>query len=178
MFELGARWGANLFLAPLVAGVETSELSGPLGLLNALSAQNDAQLHQLLQDVSEQLGLALQNTSSYLRYVSTVKQLAETAATAEMPPAAAAPSSLPTRVPHIEIAHATLSVLLDDYDVWQLDNSPAAIPALLVSFYYDPVKSDVRPSMYAKASLCITNNASGKQYVVSHCCWIDESLNH
>jgi hypothetical protein len=42
MFELGARWGANLFLAPLLAGVKASELRGPLSLLNALSANSDA----------------------------------------------------------------------------------------------------------------------------------------
>jgi TIR domain len=30
MFELGARWGADLFLAPLMAGVKAGELSGPL----------------------------------------------------------------------------------------------------------------------------------------------------
>lgn len=59
MFELGARWGANLFLAPLLAGVRANELSGPLGLLNALSADNDAQLHQLLGDIAEQLDLTL-----------------------------------------------------------------------------------------------------------------------
>jgi hypothetical protein len=44
MFELGARWGAGLFFAPLLAGVRPSELSGPLSLLNALDATSDAQL--------------------------------------------------------------------------------------------------------------------------------------
>jgi hypothetical protein len=34
MFELGARWGAGLFLAPLLAGVTPSDLSGPLALLS------------------------------------------------------------------------------------------------------------------------------------------------
>lgn len=42
MFELGARWGANLFLAPLLAGVTPNELSGPLALLNVLSADNES----------------------------------------------------------------------------------------------------------------------------------------
>jgi len=77
MFELGARWGANQFLAPLLAGVKPSELSGPLGLLNALSSDNEAQLHQLLEDVSQKLGMQLQNAPSYVRYISAVKQLSE-----------------------------------------------------------------------------------------------------
>ncbi|MGA7791403.1 MAG: toll/interleukin-1 receptor domain-containing protein [Candidatus Acidiferrales bacterium] len=77
MFELGARWGANQFLAPLLAGVKPNELSGPLGLLNALSSSNEAQLHQLLENVSVQLGLALQSVASYARYISPVKQLSE-----------------------------------------------------------------------------------------------------
>lgn len=77
MFELGARWGANLFLAPLLAGVKPGEMSGPLALLNALSASSEAQLHQLLEDVARALDLRLQNTASYLRYIGHVKQLAD-----------------------------------------------------------------------------------------------------
>jgi TIR domain len=77
MFELGARWGANNFLAPLLAGVRPSELSGPLSLLNALLSDNEAQLHQLLKDVSIRLGKPLQDTASYVRNVHSVKELAE-----------------------------------------------------------------------------------------------------
>jgi TIR domain len=77
MFELGARWGANNFLAPLLAGVKPAELTGPLSLLNALSGGNEAQLHQLLTDISKQLGLPLQDAASYLRYISTVKLISE-----------------------------------------------------------------------------------------------------
>jgi hypothetical protein len=77
MFELGARWGSGLFLAPLLAGVRPSELSGPLGLLNALLASNESQLHQFLENISSFLGLPLQSASSYLRQVATVKLLAD-----------------------------------------------------------------------------------------------------
>jgi hypothetical protein len=76
MFELGARWGANLFLAPLLAGVKATELSEPLRLLNALSASNEAQLHQLLRDIADQLELHVQPVASYIRNVSAVKTLA------------------------------------------------------------------------------------------------------
>src|SRR5579862_8470633 len=77
MFELGARWGANLFLAPLLAGVKASELRGPLSLLNALSANSDAQLHQLLADIGIHLNLPIQPAASYVRNVSAVKSLAD-----------------------------------------------------------------------------------------------------
>jgi TIR domain len=77
MFELGARWGAEMFIAPLLAGVKTNELSGPLSLLNALSASNEAQLHQLLDNVSTRLNLPLQNTASYLRHLLAVKTLVD-----------------------------------------------------------------------------------------------------
>lgn len=90
MFELGARWGANLFVAPLLAGVEASKLSGPLSLLNALSANNDSQLHQLLTDIGDQLGLPLQSAASYVRHVSAVKALADSIVTAAMPNSAPA----------------------------------------------------------------------------------------
>lgn len=91
MFELGARWGANLFLAPLLAGVKAGDLGGPLGLLNALSANSEAQLHQLLDDISKQLNLQLQPAASYLRHVSSVKALVDAIVnSAPMLPAATA----------------------------------------------------------------------------------------
>ena len=77
MFELGARWGAKLFLAPLLAGVEAGELTSPLGQLNALSANSEAQLHQFLDNISDRLGLRLQAAASYVRYIATAKNLAD-----------------------------------------------------------------------------------------------------
>ena len=77
MFELGARWGAGSFLAPLLAGVPPNTLTGPLGLLNALSARVEAQLHQLLGDISNHLGVSLQPPASYQRHLSKVRELAD-----------------------------------------------------------------------------------------------------
>jgi len=91
MFELGARWGASLFLAPLLAGVKAGELSGPLSLLNALSASSEAQLHQLLADIAQQLDVPLQPAASYIRNVTAVKALADAVASPpNSKPAAAA----------------------------------------------------------------------------------------
>lgn len=85
MFELGARWGADRFVAPLLAGVKFSELGGPLSLLNALDATNAAQLHQLVSDISQRLNLPPQSPASYERHVTRVKELAEEAWNKEEP---------------------------------------------------------------------------------------------
>ncbi|HEY1939379.1 MAG TPA: toll/interleukin-1 receptor domain-containing protein [Candidatus Angelobacter sp.] len=76
MFELGARWGSGLFLAPLLAGVTPHELTGPLRLLNALSGENESDVHHLLKGVGEKLHRPLQNTASYIKRIATVEQLA------------------------------------------------------------------------------------------------------
>jgi len=91
MFELGARWGADLLLAPLLAGVKANELSGPLSLLNALSANSDAQLHQLLEDIAKHLGLSVQPPASYIRNIAAVKALADALAASSTSPSVAAP---------------------------------------------------------------------------------------
>lgn len=99
MFELGARWGAGLFLAPLLAGVSPSGLSGPLSLLNALLASDETQLHQLLDDIAKELKLPLQSTSSYLKHVSAVKRLADSVLVSSpaQGPAVGAPTELEIR---------------------------------------------------------------------------------
>jgi hypothetical protein len=76
MFELGARWGAGLFVAPLLAGVAPDELRGPLGLLNALSADTQSRLIQLVEDVAKQLGVNPQSAASYMGEIDAVRQAA------------------------------------------------------------------------------------------------------
>lgn len=58
LFELGARWGKNAYLAPLLApGVAGSILRGPISNLNALVSTSAAQVHQLVSDVAAQLAI-------------------------------------------------------------------------------------------------------------------------
>jgi hypothetical protein len=104
MFELGARWGAKLFLAPLLAGVQASDLRQPLSLLNALSANNDAQLHQLLEDISKQLGVPLQSTASYVRYIALVKSLVDSIPNGAMPQSDKAEQDRSSETLHDEFA--------------------------------------------------------------------------
>lgn len=102
MFELGARWGSNLFLAPLLAGLNPGNLAGPLSLLNALSASSDQQLCQLVEDIAAKLGSRMQNPSAFLRQIAKVKLLADAAQHGSPP----APANPPVH-PKLSIAFAT-----------------------------------------------------------------------
>jgi len=77
LFELGARWGAGLFMMPLSAGVNAEDVRGPLSGLNTLSCSIEAQLHQFLEEVAKELGLPLQSPASYSRYVSELKKMSD-----------------------------------------------------------------------------------------------------
>lgn len=75
MFELGARWGANKPMIPLLASGATLEhLGGPLAGINALDARENGQVHQLLEDAAKYLGVTLSRTSSYVAAVNELVQ--------------------------------------------------------------------------------------------------------
>ena len=70
--ELGARWGADLLLIPLLApGIEPDILEGPLGDRHALQC-TPPQLHQLIEEVAEHLGTRSANRTTYESYVVRV----------------------------------------------------------------------------------------------------------
>lgn len=76
VFELGARWGANRSLIPLMApGANTDVLGGPLAGINSLSSTNRSQLNQLLDDLSQELSLSLQPASSFQRQIDAIINL-------------------------------------------------------------------------------------------------------
>lgn len=75
-FELGARWGAGLSLFPVLApGTDPSVLGGPLAGLNALSAASRPQLHQLISDLANALGIKSEEPAVYERHLEGVLQL-------------------------------------------------------------------------------------------------------
>ena len=72
VFELGARWGANRSLIPLIApGTNTDILKGPLKEINALSS-NRSQLHQLLHQLSQELNVKLEPSASFERLIDNI----------------------------------------------------------------------------------------------------------
>jgi uncharacterized protein YfkK (UPF0435 family) len=72
-FELGGRWGAGQFLAPLLCGIKPEQLSAPLNLLHTLSAHDEIQLHQLLENISKRIEVPLQNEPSYAHFIKNIK---------------------------------------------------------------------------------------------------------
>lgn len=73
LFELGARWGAQLHLAPLLtSSADTNFLRGPLGGLNALSCDVSAQVHQLVSDIAAHLNTSAGSPAAYQKYVDTL----------------------------------------------------------------------------------------------------------
>ncbi len=77
MFELGARWGAQRFVAPLLVGVEAGDLRGPLHHLNALSGDTRSRLIQLAENIAGELHIKPQSTASYCTEIEEVLQAAK-----------------------------------------------------------------------------------------------------
>jgi len=77
MFELGARWGAERHLSPVLApGVDASILRGPIAGLNALRADRLPELLQLVDDLGAQLDLRPGSAASYHNIADRITQLA------------------------------------------------------------------------------------------------------
>ncbi|HXQ35882.1 MAG TPA: toll/interleukin-1 receptor domain-containing protein [Anaerolineales bacterium] len=77
LFELGARWGKNSFLAPVLApGVPPSILRGPLSGLNALSCESASQIHQLVSDIASQLEIATEPAATYQGLIDAIIHIA------------------------------------------------------------------------------------------------------
>ena len=76
LFELGARWGRDHHLAPIIAaGLTPGQLGGPLPDINALSCDSDADLHQLVQDIADVLGIKPRNAALYTRNLGSLREL-------------------------------------------------------------------------------------------------------
>jgi hypothetical protein len=75
LFELGARWGAKLYLAPLlIPGAGAEILQGPIANMNALRCDSEHQLHQFLEELGQQLGRPVNSASAYLTDLQAVTQ--------------------------------------------------------------------------------------------------------
>ncbi len=79
-FELGARWGARKPLFPVLApGTNPSIMEEPLSGLNALSAANRSQMHQLISDLADVLGIQSEEPAVYERFLESLLELANKA---------------------------------------------------------------------------------------------------
>ena len=76
IFELGARWGVEKPMIPLLAsGVTPEQLGGPLAGINALNSRDNGQVYQLLEDAAKYLQISLDKASSYAAEVSELVKL-------------------------------------------------------------------------------------------------------
>jgi hypothetical protein len=76
LFEIGARWGANKALLPLLAkGVLATHLKGPLSTINALACDQPAELHQFVQDLARTLQLQADRPSALHSSIEEVASL-------------------------------------------------------------------------------------------------------
>lgn len=76
LFELGARWGCDRSLAPiLAAGLTASQLGGPLPDINALSCDSDHDLHKLIEDVAKMLGVSQNSPTLYTGSLNKLREL-------------------------------------------------------------------------------------------------------
>ena len=66
LFELGARWGAQLHFTPLLArGITVRDLQSPLSSINALSCESRSQLHQLINELATRSQLTPESAAVY-----------------------------------------------------------------------------------------------------------------
>lgn len=78
LFEIGARWGAGLKLAPiLAAGAGHDLLKGPLSVLHALNCSVTAEMHQLVTDITSFLNYPRANPELYEHYVKNLVSISK-----------------------------------------------------------------------------------------------------
>ncbi|AIY41983.1 ATPase involved in DNA repair [Collimonas arenae] len=66
MFELGARWGAGRYLAPImIGGTKGSDLKAPLSAIHAISGTSEADIHQLVEKLAEKMDITPEKPSGY-----------------------------------------------------------------------------------------------------------------
>lgn len=68
MFEMGARWGAKRYLAPvMIAGLMPNMLKAPLSAIHAISASSERDIYQLIDTLSKKLGLEAEKPALYAK---------------------------------------------------------------------------------------------------------------
>ena len=76
LVEIGARWGANLDVTPLLApGTDASMIKGPIAGKNALRLANRSDLHRLLDHLAETLGRPLRSHAFFVQAFEAVVSL-------------------------------------------------------------------------------------------------------
>ncbi len=117
LFELGARWGAELPFLPLLArGITGHSLSSPLSGLNALSCSSASQIHQFLTDSAAVLQLPANNPATYEKYLRRLMQLSEVAVSGNQGPSASSQREMQETVALSQAAEELLQLINGESD--------------------------------------------------------------
>lgn len=93
-FELGARWGVDKPMIPLLAfGVLPDNLGGPLAGINALSCDNESHVNQLVEETASHLDIESERPSSYVGEIGSLVQMASSRLTNSKWSSSTAPNS-------------------------------------------------------------------------------------
>jgi len=72
-FELGARWGNNKKIIPILSpDVPIQEIKAPLNEFNSIRSNNPSDLHDLIDSLSEKLKFKKNRTSAFNQYIDTL----------------------------------------------------------------------------------------------------------
>lgn len=70
-FELGARWGAKKYLAPiLISGIKSTQLSSPLSTIHSISGTSNSDVLQLLDSLREIVSVKMQKPHTFSKALS------------------------------------------------------------------------------------------------------------
>jgi hypothetical protein len=73
LFELGARWGAERHLLPLLTPTaDAAILRGPLSGLNALKCSSAADLQQMIHEIAAVLKISVEKPAAYQRHLEQI----------------------------------------------------------------------------------------------------------
>ena len=73
LFELGARWGCNKPMKPLLAkGLNPEQLEGPIRGMNCLNCSNSSEIHQMIDEISSMLDIPKQPVSVYQNKIDSL----------------------------------------------------------------------------------------------------------
>jgi hypothetical protein len=77
MFELGARWGAKRYMAPIrIGGTTGSDLKAPLSAIHAINGSSEGDLHQFVADLGERLEIQPEKPAAYLKSLQSFAKFA------------------------------------------------------------------------------------------------------
>lgn len=76
LFELGARWGADRRLIPLLAaGLQHGDLRGPLTAVHGHSCDSAGELHQLIDELADILKVNKRPVANYEKYIERLAKM-------------------------------------------------------------------------------------------------------